>query len=101
MSKANVHVASLDVVKPLQETFVASVERAMTAQEQGLKYVQTLYEAGLEATKYQMESTSRMADLLAEQAQKQREAFESVLERAIQAYTDALRTALSTYNKPE
>jgi hypothetical protein len=71
----------------------------IAAQEQGLKYVQNLYEAGLETTKYQTESATHMAEILAEQAQQQREAFQKLAERSIQSYMDALRTALSTYEK--
>jgi polyhydroxyalkanoate synthesis regulator phasin len=99
MPKTKEDIASFDVVKPLQETFVAALESAITAQEHGLKYVQTLYEAGLETTKYQTESATRMAEVLAEQAQKQRDTFQKLTERAIQSYTDALQTALSAYDK--
>ena len=99
MNKPKSDVAALDVVKPLQESFVAAVESAMAAQEQGLKYVQTLYEAGLETTKHQAESASRMAEILAQQAQRQGEAFEGLAQKSIQMYMDSLKTALSTFEK--
>jgi hypothetical protein len=99
MPQAKGDVATFDVVKPLQETFTAAVQSAIAAQEQGLQYVQTLYETGLETAKYQTESATRMTEILAEHAQKQREAFQKLAERSIQSYMDALKTALSRYEK--
>jgi len=68
--------------------FQAVVNSAITAQERNLRYAQSIVESEAELLKSHLNATRDLWQKLAEQSQKQQEAFQSLLHESVDMYVN-------------
>ena len=81
--------------KPQQEVFQTVVNVALAAQERNVKLVQSMLENGTEVLKAHAKSSSDLMQTLAEQSQKQQEAFQTVARGSYNTFVDFLTAPFS------
>jgi len=79
--------------------FQAVVNSAITAQERNLRYAQSIVESEAELLKSHLNATRDLWQKLAEQSQKQQEAFQSLLHESVDMYVNFLFTPFSYYRQ--
>jgi len=79
--------------------FQAVVNSAITAQERNLRYAQSIVESEAELLKSHLNATRELWQKLAEQSQKQQEAFQSLLHESVDMYVNFLFTPFSYYRQ--
>jgi len=79
--------------------FQAVVNSAIAAQERNLHYAQSIVESEAELLKSHLNATRELWQKLAEQSQKQQEAFQSLLHESVDMYVNFLFTPFSYYRQ--
>jgi hypothetical protein len=82
-----------------QAFFQSMANGAVAAQERNVKFAQNLLENGTELLKFHGESTRTLMQTLAEQSQKQQEAFQMLARETWDAYMGFFSSPLSYYQQ--
>jgi len=77
----------------------AVLNTVIAAQERNMHYTQTTFENGAELWKNHVQSTRSLMDKLAEQGQRQQEAFRHIARESVDAYVDLFFTPFSYYKQ--
>jgi len=82
-----------------QAIFQSVADSAVAAQERNVKFAQRLLQDGTEVLKSHAESTRSLMQTLAEQSQKQQEAFQVLAREAMDTYLDFFYAPFSYYEQ--
>jgi len=85
MNKDKVNEAAWSLSKSVREVNQAIADSAVAAQERNLKFLQGVFETGVEVLKTHAEDTRDLTQELVEQPQKERGIFQSVADSAVAA----------------
>lgn len=82
-----------------QAGFQEAVESAVAAQERNTKFVQGVFENGIEVLKSQVGVTRTLMQELEQQAQKQQDAFQTLAHESLEAYLGFVRAPFAYYQQ--
>lgn len=82
-----------------QAGFQEVVENALSAQERNTKFVQGVFENGIEVLKSQVGVTRTLMQEMEQQAQKQQDAFQTLAHESLEAYLGFVRAPFSYYQQ--
>ncbi len=99
MAVDKINEAATELAQTLRETYQAMAQTAAATQERNTRFAQTLVEQGLAEIKGQAETTRVVFQKVAEQSEKQREAFETLAQESVEAYIDLFFAPLAFYQK--
>src|ERR687889_688207 len=97
--KQNITQASEQLTDSAQQSFRMLADRTVALQESNLKLTQNFFQNWIEQVNNQAQGTREATQNLAEQGQRQREAFETLNQEATNAYSEFLNSALSFYQE--
>jgi hypothetical protein len=97
MEKAN-RVAE-QLAKTTGDSYKTVVDHAVALQERNVRFAQGLVDDSIKELRHQVESNHVMTQELVERAEKQRDAFQTLLEESIDAYMDLLYTPFAYYRQ--
>lgn len=79
--------------------FQSVADSAVAAQERNMRFAQSLVQNGTEVLKSHAEDTRALMQTLAEQTQKQQEAFQALVRESMDAYLDYFYAPFSYYEQ--
>ena len=82
-----------------RDSFGAILDHAVGVQERNVRFAQGLVDDSIEELRSQVESNRAMSREIVERAEKQREAFQTLLEESVDAYVDLLYTPFAYYRQ--
>ena len=97
MDKAN-RVAE-QFAENTRDSFGTIVDHAVGLQERNVRFAQGLVDDSIKELRFQVESNRALSQELVERAEKQREAFQTLLEESVDAYMDLLYTPFAYYRQ--
>ena len=97
MEKAN--RAAEQLAKTTGDSYKTLVDHAVALQERNVRFAQGLVDDSIKELRHQAESNREMAQELVERAEKQRDAFQTLLEESVGAYMDLLYTPFAYYRQ--
>src|SRR5260370_23189338 len=98
-TKADVKVAALEYAKSLRDMYTKVADAAIMAQARNLAFAQSVFERGVEELKTQADTARDVTQAVTQQAQKQRNAFETLTQQSVDTYRDYLQGVLSFYEQ--
>lgn len=97
MDKAN--KAAERLAETTRDSFGTVVDHAVGLQERNVRFAQGLVEGSIKELRSQAESNRAMTQELVERAEKQRVAFQTLVEESVDAYMDLAYAPLSYYKE--
>ena len=97
MGKAN--SAAERLAQSTRDSFATVLDHAVGVQERNVRFTQGIVEESIKELRSQVESNREMSWELVEKAQKQREAFQTLLEESVDAYMDLAYAPLFYYKE--
>src|ERR671921_1803386 len=97
--KQNVNQAAEQWTDSTQQVIRTMADRAVSLQESNLRLTQNFFHNWIEQVNNQAQGIREATQNLAEQGQRQREAFETLSQEATNAYTEYLNSALGFYQE--
>ena len=97
MEKAN-RVAE-QLAKTTGDSYKTVVDHAVALQERNVRFAQGLVDDSIKELRHQVESNRVMTQELVERAEKQRDAFQTLLEESVDAYLDLAYVPFSYYKE--
>ncbi len=97
MDKAN--RAAERLAETTRDSFGTILDHAVALQERNVRFAQGLVDDSIKELRHQVESNRVMTQELVERAEKQRDAFQTLLEESIDAYMDLLYTPFAYYRQ--
>ena len=97
MEKAN--KAAERLAETTRDSFGTIVDHAVGLQERNVRFAQGLVDDSIKELRFQVESNRAVSQELVERAERQREAFQSLLEESVDAYVDLLYTPFAYYRQ--
>ena len=97
MEKAN--RAAERLAETTRDSFGTILDHAVGLQERNVRFAQGLVDGSIKELRSQVESNQAMTQELVERAEKQREAFQTLLEESVDAYVDLLYTPFAYYRQ--
>jgi methyl-accepting chemotaxis protein len=97
MEKAN--RAAERLAATTRDSFGTILDHAVGVQERNVLFAQGLVDDSIEELRSQAESNRAMTQEIVERAEKQREAFQALLEESVDAYVDLLYTPFAYYRE--
>jgi len=97
MNKAN--KAAERLAETTRDSFETVVDHAVGLQEHNVRFAQGLVDGSIKELRYQAESNRVMTQELVERAERQREAFQTLVEETVEAYEDLAYAPLSFYKE--
>jgi hypothetical protein len=97
MEKAN-RVAER-LAETTRDSFGTIVDHAVGLQERNVRFAQGLVDDSIKELRFQVESNRALSQELVERAERQREAFQTLLEESVDAYVDLLYTPFAYYRQ--
>ena len=97
MEKAN--RAAERLAETTRDSFGTILDHAVGVQERNVRFAQGLVDDSIEELRSQAESTRAMTREVVERAEKQREAFQALLEESVDTYMDLLYTPFAYYKE--
>jgi methyl-accepting chemotaxis protein len=97
MEKANRAAEHLAVTT--RDSFGTILDHAVGVQERNVRFAQGLVDDSIEELRSQVESNRAMSREIVERAEKQREAFQTLLEESVDAYMDLAYVPFSYYKE--
>jgi hypothetical protein len=95
----NINQASEELTDSARQAFQMLADRTVSLQESNLRLTQDFFQNWIEQVNNQAQGTREATQGLAEQGQRQREAFETLSQEATNAYSEFLNSALSFYQE--
>jgi len=97
MEKAN--RAAERLAETTRDSFGTILDHAVGLQERNVRFAQGLVDGSIKELRAQVESNRAMTQELVERAEKQREAFQTLLEESVDAYVDLAYVPFSSYKE--
>ncbi len=97
MEKAN--RAAERLAQTTRDSFGTILDHAVGVQERNVRFAQGLVDDSIEELRSQVESNRAMSREIVERAEKQREAFQTLLEESVDAYMDLAYVPFSYYKE--
>ncbi len=97
MEKAN--RAAERLAETTRDSFGTILDHAVGVQERNVRFAQGLVDDSIEELRSQVESNRAMSREIVERVEKQREAFQALLEESVDAYLDLLYTPFAYYRQ--
>ena len=95
--KANKAVERL--AETTRDSYQTVVDHAVGLQERNVRFAQGVVDGTIKELRYQAESNRAMTQELVERAERQRDAFHTLLEESVDAYVDLAYAPLSYYKE--
>ena len=99
---ANVDKANKDAERlagATRDSFQAVVDHAVGLQEHNVRFAQDLVDSSIKELRHQAESNRAMTQELVERAEKQRDAFQTLVEKSVDTYMDLVYAPFSYYKE--
>ncbi len=97
MDKAN--KAAERLAETTRDSFGTILDHAVALQERNVRFAQGLVDGSIKEFRHQVESNRAMTHELVERAEKQRDAFQTLIEESVGAYMDLLYTPFAYYRQ--
>ena len=97
MEKAN--KAAERLAETTRDSFGTVLDHAVALQERNVRFAQGLVDDSIKELRHQAESNRVMTQELVERAEKQRDAFQTLLEESVDAYLDLAYVPFSYYKE--
>jgi methyl-accepting chemotaxis protein len=97
MEKAN--RAAEQLAETTRDSFGTILDHAVGVQERNVRFAQGLVDDSIKELRSQVESNRAMTQEIVERAEKQRDAFQALLEESVDAYVDLLYMPFSYYKE--
>jgi hydroxypyruvate isomerase len=91
--------AAEQVAQSTRDSYQSMVEHSVGLQERNIRFLQAMIDGSVKEMRHQAESNRVMTQQLIERAEKQREAFQTLLEESLDAYMDLLYSPLTYYKQ--
>ena len=82
-----------------RDSFQAVVDHAVGLQERNVRFAQDLVDSSIKELRHQAESNRAMTQELVERAEKQRDAFQTLVEESVDTYMDLVYAPFSYYKE--
>jgi methyl-accepting chemotaxis protein len=97
MDKAN--KAAERLAETTRDSFGTVLDHAVGLQERNVRFAQGLVDSSIKELRYQAESNRAVTQELVERAERQRDAFQTLLEESVDAYVDLAYAPFSYYKE--
>ena len=97
MDKAN--KAAERLAETTRDSFGTILDHAVALQERNVRFAQGLVDGSIKEFRHQVESNRAMTHELVERAEKQRDAFQTLIEESVDAYMDLAYVPFSYYKE--
>jgi hypothetical protein len=97
MDKAN--KAAERLAETTRDSLGTVVDHAVGLQERNVRFAQGLVDGSIKELRYQAESNRALTQELVERVERQRDAFQTLLEESVDAYVDLAYAPLSYYKE--
>ena len=97
MDKAN--KAAERLAETTRDSFGTALDHAVGLQERNVRFAQGLVDSSIKELRYQAESNRAVTQELVERAERQRDAFQTLLEESVDAYVDLAYAPFSYYKE--
>jgi hypothetical protein len=97
MDKAN--KAAERLAETTRDSFGTVLDHAVGLQERNVRFAQGLVDGTIKELRQQVESNRAMTQELVDRAERQREAFQTLLEESVDAYMDLAYAPFSYYKE--
>jgi len=97
MNKAN--RAAERLAETTRDSFGTILDHAVALQERNVRFAQGVVDDSIKELRHQAESNRVMTQELVERAEKQRDAFQTLIKESVDAYMDLLYTPLAYYRQ--
>jgi methyl-accepting chemotaxis protein len=97
MDKAN--KAAERLAGTTRDSFQTVVDHTVGLQERNVRFAQDLVDSSIKELRYQAESNRAMTQELVERAEKQRDAFQTLVEESVDTYMDLVYAPFSYYKE--
>src|SRR5215212_3646938 len=97
MDKAN--KAAERLAETTRDSFGTILDHAVGLQERNVRFAQGMVDGSIKELRYQAESNRAITQELSERAEKQRDAFQTLLEESVEAYMDLAYAPFSYYRE--
>jgi hypothetical protein len=97
MEKAN--KAAERLARTTGDSYKTVIDHVVALQERNVRFAQGLVDSSIKELRYQAESNRAVTQELVERAEKQREAFQTLLEESVDAYMDLAYAPFSYYKE--
>src|SRR5215218_10368839 len=97
MDKAN--KAAERLAETTRDSFGTILDHAVGLQERNVRFAQGMVDGSIKELRYQAESNRAITQELIERAEKQRDAFQTLLEESVEAYMDLAYAPISYYRE--
>ncbi|HET7480679.1 MAG TPA: hypothetical protein VFJ72_14330 [Rubrobacteraceae bacterium] len=82
-----------------RDSYLTVVDHTVGLQERNVRFAQGLVDSSIKELRYQAESNRAMTQELVERAEKQRDAFQTLVEESVDAYMDFVYAPFSYYKE--
>src|SRR5215217_7136273 len=97
MDKAN--KAAERLAETTRDSFGTILDHAVGLQERNVRFAQGMVDGSIKELRYQAESNRAITQELIERAEKQRDAFQTLVEESVEAYMDLAYAPFSYYRE--
>ena len=97
MDKAN--KAAERLAETTRDSFGTILDHAVGLQERNVRFAQGLVDSSIKELRHQAESNRAMTQELVERAEKQRDAFQTLVEESVDTYMDLVYAPFSYYKE--
>ena len=97
MDKAN--KAAERLAETTRDSFGTVLDHAVGLQERNVRFAQGLVDSSIKELRFQAESNRAVTQELVERAERQRDAFQTLLEESVDAYMDLAYAPFSYYKE--
>ena len=97
MDKAN--KAAERLAETTRDSFGTILDHAVGLQERNVRFAQGMVDGSIKELRYQAESNRAITQELIERAEKQGDAFQTLLEESVEAYMDLAYAPISYYRE--
>ena len=91
--------AAEQVARTTRDSYQSMVDHGVGLQERNVRFIQDMVDGSIKELRHQAEINRAMSQQFVERAEKQREAFQTLLEESLDAYMDLLYSPLTCYKQ--
>ncbi len=94
-----INQAALEWTETTRQAYQAVASNVIATQERNVQFAQTLFENGVAQLRTQEEAARGLFQTMAEQSDKERTAFQKLMQESLNAYLDLLAAPIAFYQK--
>lgn len=98
-SRDKANKAAERLAETTRDSYLTVVDHTVGLQERNVRFAQGLVDNSIKELRFQAESNRAMTQELVERAEKQRDAFQTVVEESVDAYMNFVFAPLSYYKE--